>query len=114
MSAPFGPRLSPEERKRRIRQSRESLLRRRGWVRLVERADIWVNVLAEGDEIHSIHIFRSAVEIEMVAESKRKREAKKRLRSIHYNPAAMRAGSKERTPAARGSGQEGDPHAEER
>lgn len=108
MSAPFGPELEPEERRRRIRQSREDFLRVHGWVRLVERADIWINLRAEGDEIHSVHTFRAALELEWTAHQKRKAAAKKRLRNIFCNPAAAMAPGKGRITAARGSGHEGD------
>lgn len=86
MSAPFEPKLTPEEWRRRRRQSQEEYLRARGWVRLVDRADIWVNVRAEGVEIHSVHLFRAALALEKIAEDRRLRAARRRERAIHHHP----------------------------
>lgn len=86
MSAPFGDLPDAEERARRRRQSQEDYLRKLGWDRLVERADVWVNLRAGGDEIHSVHLFRTAFHLELAADAIRKKAAKRRAAAIHTHP----------------------------
>lgn len=62
----------------------EEYLTARGWVRLVERADVWINVRAPGEYVHDVYTFRAAYAWECTQEQIRRHTAKKiARRAIH-------------------------------
>lgn len=69
-----GASIDMEAMQRNLRNGGERFLQNRGWARLVERTDIWVNTLATGLRKHDVYIFAFAIQIQKIAEQKKLRE----------------------------------------
>jgi hypothetical protein len=72
--------------------AQEGFLRNRGWVRLQhpaihDRADVWTNLRASGDEVGAVYPFRFALRRAIETEMYRKRAAVRRSASVHHNEA---------------------------
>lgn len=73
------------------RDSQEGFLKRRGWVRLVERADVWICLHHVGELVHDVYLFRFALERELMREYHRRKSAAAREKAIHHNEAWLDA-----------------------
>lgn len=70
------------------RALQEAFLRNRGWDRLVERADIWIDLKAEPRSRHDVYLFRFALEKAVARHYHLQKAAAAREAAIHRNPAA--------------------------
>lgn len=69
------------------REIQENFLRNRGWDRLVERADVWIDLRAEPRSQHDVYLFRFALELAVSRHYFLKKAARAREAAIHHNEA---------------------------
>ena len=69
------------------RATQEGFLKNRGWARLLDRADVWINTRAPGEHLHDVWLFRFALEAAIRTEHQRRKAARELADATHHNEA---------------------------